>query len=264
VDVDAVPQAELLRLEVDPTPILSAHARHRRRFGAEVASLDADALAVQSRCHKWSVADVLRHLCDVDSWMDDMWAGRPPAALSGGFDPNTTPHECVLVGRSVPDLEVRDRFVAACEVMAADVESSGPERWANPAFSPLGAVPWWLSAMHAFYDSWTHERDCLMPLGLDLPLEADEVTPVLGYALGLAGVFVRDPLDTVVAGMRVRAGTRPVIVTPADAATDHSTDAAALADALSGRGDIEHALPDADPAVAHTLGALARRLQPVE
>jgi uncharacterized protein (TIGR03083 family) len=259
--VDAVPQARQLHVELDPAPIVTAHARHRRRFADEVASLDSAALATQSRCHKWSVADTLRHLCDVDSWMWDLWAGRQPA-ISGGFDPNTTPHEFVLAGRAIPDIEVRDRFIESSAKMAADVESSGAERWGDPGVSPLGFVPWWLSAMHIFFDSWLHERDCLVPLGVDVPVEDDEVTPVLAYILGLVGLFDSEPLDVAIDGLRVQAGTLPVVVTQVGGGG--SVDVARLADALSGRGDLSAGVAGTDPAVARRLGALARFLEPTD
>jgi uncharacterized protein (TIGR03083 family) len=261
VDVREVPQAEQLRVELDPTPILVAHAGHRRRFAEEVASLDEHALGTQSRCHKWTVADVLRHLCDVDSWMDDIWAGRPPP-LSGGFDPNRTPHEFVLAGRSIPDIEVRDRFIASSEKMAADVESSNSERWGKPALSPLGGVPWWLSALHVFFDSWLHERDCLLPLGVDVPVVEHEAIPVLAYILGLVGLFDAEELDIEVEGIRVKAGTPPVVVTPIGS-PGGAVDVGTLNDALSGRSDIARVL-SGYPEDAHRLGALARFLEPAD
>jgi uncharacterized protein (TIGR03083 family) len=259
--VDAPPQAKQLHLNLDPTPILTAHARHRRRFAEEVASLDAGALATQSRCHKWSVADTLRHLCDVDGWMWDIWSGRQPPLTA--FDPNTTPHEFVLAGRAIPDVEVRDRFVASSVKMAADVENSGADRWGDPALSPLGFVPWWLSAMHIFFDSWVHERDCLVPLGVDVPVEQDEVMPVLAYILGLVGLFDSEPLDLVVAGIRVQAGVAPVVVTPVGS-PDGAVDVSRLADALSGRGDLAAGLVGTDPAAADRLAALVRFLEPAD
>jgi uncharacterized protein (TIGR03083 family) len=259
VDVSAVPQAEQLRVEIDPAPIFVAHAAHRRRFAEEVASLDEAALATPSRCHKWSVADVLRHLNDVDGWMWDIWAGRPPP-LTGGFDPNTTPDEFVVAGRCIPDMEVRDRFVESSAKMAADVEGSGPERWGDPAISPLGFVPWWLSALHVFFDSWLHERDCFVPLGVDVPVVEREATPVLAYILGLVGTFGSAELDAEVEGFRVQAGTAPVVVT-AVGAPRGGVDLGALNDALAGRGDVE-VLRGAFPCNADRLGALARFLTP--
>ncbi|MEX2393244.1 MAG: maleylpyruvate isomerase N-terminal domain-containing protein, partial [Actinomycetota bacterium] len=60
-----VPQSERFRVDLDPGEVLAAYVRQRRRFAASVASMDSAALAQPTRCHLWSVADVLRHLADV-------------------------------------------------------------------------------------------------------------------------------------------------------------------------------------------------------
>lgn len=256
-----VPQADQLILDVDPAPMLTAYARHRRRFAAEVRDLDKAALGAPSRCSEWTVADVLRHSCDVDGWMQTIWAGEPLPFSS--FDPRTTPDEWVAAGRSVPDTEVRDRYVASSEVMAADVDASGPERWGSPSLSPLGFVPWWLSTMHVFYDSWVHERDVLVPLDIEPPVVDDETLPVLAYSLGIVGIFNilnSEPNDAVVAGVRVTAGEGPVVVTPVGDG-DSEAEVAAIIDALSGRGRVEDVLSGVDPEVLHRLGALSRLFQ---
>jgi uncharacterized protein (TIGR03083 family) len=249
----SVTQAEKVRVEVDPGQACTAYARHRRRFAEEAAALDAGALTAPSRCSRWSVADVLRHCTDVDGWMQAIWTGQPLPFTA--FDPVTTPDEFVAAGRAVPDEEVRDRYAVSAERMAADVERSGSERWGQPALSPLGFVPWWLSLAHVFWDSWVHERDALLPLGLDVPAHADEVTPVLSYSLAVAGTLITEPTHTVVAGVRLTPGDG----TPATTRPDGATAApAAVVDALAGRGRLDDVLPDTEPAILHRLGALAR------
>ena len=249
----AVPQAEQIYVDLDPTQVLAAHARHRRRFAEEAASLDDGGLKTQSRCTKWTTADVLRHLCDVDSWMHAIWTGGPFPLTS--FDPNTTPHEFVLKGRDTPDRQVLDNFVASSERMAADVESGGAERWGLASLSPVGAVPWWLSALHVFYDSWVHERDALMPAGVTPPVLPDEATPVLTYSLALTGTFGRKELDTVVSGVHLVAGEGPAVASPVGALEG---DVGALIDALNGRRNLEDILTNADAEVRRRLGALSR------
>ena len=249
----AVPQSEYVKVILDPAPVMTAYARHRRRFASTVAGLDERALATPSRCERWTVADVLRHGIDVDGWMGCIWNDRP--LPFGAFDPVRTPDEFVTAGRSTPDLAVRDRYVSSAETMAADVEASGPERWGLDARSPLGLVPWWLSALHVFYDSWVHERDALLPLDVTVAVEPDEVVPVLSYNLAVVGVFVPEPIDVVVAGVRLTTGGgAPTVTHPqADARPD-----ADLVDALSGRGELETALVGVDPGTVHHLGALSR------
>jgi uncharacterized protein (TIGR03083 family) len=250
------PQGEQIHVDLDPAAVVAAHARHRRRFADEVGKLDGRDLEAQSRCDRWSVADVLRHITDVDDWMQAIWSGgRPPF---DHFDPVTTPHEFVVAGRaSMSDLEARDRFVGSCEVMASDVSSAPRERWATTSISPLGFVPWWLSALHVFYDSWVHERDALLPLGRTPPVDAEEVIPVLAYSLALVGTLVDRPLDTVIAGVRVRTGERPVRVTPLDRpVVDAET--GSVIDAVSGRGTLSEAVSGIDPDVAEAFTSLAR------
>ena len=248
----AVPQAEHVHVLLDPASVVAAYGRHRRRFAESVAALDGESLAAASRCDRWSVADVLRHGIDVDGWMHCIWAGRP--LPFDNFDPLRTPDEFVMAGRAVSDAEVRDRYVTSAEEMAVEVETSGPDRWGVRAFSPLGPVPWWLSAMHVFYDSWVHERDALLPLQADVPAESDEVVPALTYTLAVIGVLSREPNDIVVAGVRLSSGAGPTVAEP-QAGADPD---AGLVDALSGRGPLDAALGDVDAESAHRLGVLSR------
>jgi len=253
-----VPQGEQIHVDVDPVATLAAYARHRRRFAAEVASLDEAALGSQSRCSLWSVADVLRHCRDVDEWMQALWSGERPPFTS--FDPILTPHEFVLAGRAISDLEARDRYVASAETMAVDVGASGPERWGLPSISPVGFVPWWLSALHVFFDSWIHERDVLLPLGVPVPVEESEALPVLAYSFAIVGTLIKEPTDVIVAGVRVVAGDSPSRATPVTDAVD--VNAARIIDALLGRGNVAEALTGADPDVVDRFGALARIFSP--
>ncbi len=253
-----VPQGDQIQVDIDPARTLAAYAQHRRRFAAEVAALNSEALASQSRCSLWSVADVLRHCRDVDDWMQTLWTGNAPPFKS--FDPIMTPHEFVLAGRDISDVEARDRYVASCEVMASDVGPSGPERWGLVSVSPLGFVPWWLSALHVFFDSWIHERDVLLPLDVHPPAEESEATPVLAYSLAIVGTLVKEPMDVVIAGVRVVTGDGPPRATPDANGVDGN--AATIIDALLGRGNVEDALAGTDPEVVRHFGALARIFNP--
>jgi uncharacterized protein (TIGR03083 family) len=258
VATGTVPQGDQIHVDVDPAAALAAYAQHRRRFAAEVASLDERALATQSRCSLWSVADVLRHCADVDEWMQALWSGGRPPFTS--FDPILTPHEFVVAGRAMSDVEARDRYVASAEVMAADVGSSGPERWGLTSVSPVGFVPWWLSALHVFFDSWIHERDVLQPLGVSSPVEEAEALPVLAYSFAIVGTLITEPTDVVVAGIRVITGELPARATPVAPGVDG--DAARIVDALLGRGRVEDALAGNDPDVVRRFTTLARIFSP--
>lgn len=186
-----------------------------------------------------------------------LWSGNPPPFTT--FDPNTTPHQFVVAGRALSDPDARDRYTASAERMTADVESSDQDRWGKPSFSPLGRVPWWLSTLHIFFDSWLHERDIFIPLGVQPIVEPDEIQAVLAYTLALVGVFAGGvPIDTVVGGVRLVVGEgRPSVrvVSP-----DETLNAAQVVDVLSGRGSIAAALPEAAPETVHALSGLHRFL----
>jgi hypothetical protein len=186
--------------------------------------------------------------------MQTLWRGDRPPFRS--FDPLVTPHEFVVAGRSVCDRDARDRYVESAETMAADVGESGPERWGVKSISPLGFVPWWLSALHVFYDSWLHERDALVPLGIEVSVEPEESQPVLAYSLAIVGTLMGEPTDAVIAGVRLVTGDGPATATPVS--TSPPPDAEVIIDALSGRGSVEHALTGFDADLVHRLGALSR------
>jgi hypothetical protein len=63
---------------------------------------------------------------------------------------------------------------------------SDEDTWAQTGESPpLGHVTLRLVAVHALWDSWIHERDILLPLGITPVEEHDEVLACLWYAAAL-------------------------------------------------------------------------------
>jgi len=263
IDLGRLPQSDVFRIDLDPAGAVAAYVAHRRRFASSVSRLDESALASPSRCSKWSVADVLRHGCDVDRWVRTIWAGDLPF---DSFDPRVIPHEEVAEARSLSDADVRDRYVVSSREMAADVENTGPEQWAQPSFSFAGPMPWWQALLHMFFDSWVHERDVLLPLGVPVEEAEDEVTAVLMYLLALVPHASRllgreEEVDAVVCGFHVTARNRPITVSPAeDVPTGVPVldgDAPSVIDALSGRGDLEEVL-SGDREVIDRLAVLGR------
>lgn len=247
--------------------MLRGFARHRRRFADAVASLHDEALAWPTRCTQWSVADVLRHGCDVDEWSRAVAAGDPVPYLDPSFDAITTPHELVVVRRSVPDAQVRDRFVESSYRAASELDASGSDRWGAPGASPIqslfdrfgvsiGPVPWWLGTLHHFLDSYVHERDVLIPLGAEPPQIADETVPVLAYILGVSGVAAFGPIDVTVAGIHVVCDDGPVVSTPVELRAE----VAPVIDALTGRGKLEDVTDGVDGEALHRLSRTGRFL----
>lgn len=255
----AVPQGDVIDVDLDPASMLSAYVSQRRRLAEEALTMDVHVLAAPSRCREWTVADVLRHLCDVDSWVERLWAGEAPPF--DAFDPKVTPNEFVRAARSVPDLEVRDRYVTSTAATLGRIDPADRERWATPSVSPLGFVPWWQSALHLLWDSWLHERDALLPIGATVAIETAELTPVLFYGLAVAGTFCRAPVDIDVVGahLSVREGRPRVTAGAAGITADEG--AATIIDALAGRGSLEEALAGTDPHGAEQISGLASYLR---
>ena len=262
VDSSEIPQGDVIHVELDPAAMLRAYAAHRGRFADEVRALDAAVLATPSRCSRWTLADVLRHLCDVDSWMGSIWAGGAPPFDVSQFNARVTPNEFVEAGRRVPDVEVRDNYIASTPALVASIDPSDRDRWATTSVSPLGFVPWWQSALHIFWDSWLHERDVLLPLGAQAPVQTEEVTPVLLYSLALAGTFCRSPVDIEIVGARLVAGDRPPRVSPPKNGVQADATTAAVIDALTGRGSLENVIRGRRSS-AHQAGGRPRSLPTV-
>ncbi len=74
--------------------------------------------------------------------------------------------------------------------MLVDVlESLDEADWSATAEAPPGHLSISAVTHHALWDSWIHERDVLMPLGLAPDEEPDEVTAALRYAAALGPAF---------------------------------------------------------------------------
>lgn len=173
--------------------VLAPFVRQRSRLGARLAELTPEQWAAPSRCEGWSAHDVVNHLLVTNGfWEVSIQAGLAgePTRFLRSFDPAASPAEAAPGMRSMP---VKESL-----------------------------------ANHALWDSWVHERDVLLPLGLVPSEEVDEIrcclrfAAALGPALSLdrskgqAGVFVVEPTDggaplvvEVGGTVRVREGDAP-------------------------------------------------------
>jgi hypothetical protein len=90
------------------------------------------------------------------------------------FDPAVAPMKMVDDIGSLSAAQALDLFVSSNAELAATVEALDEIGWPTLAESPLGAVPIRLLMSHALWDSWAHERDILLPLGMEPTVVADE------------------------------------------------------------------------------------------
>lgn len=163
--------------------------RQRQRLEALLVGLSTDAWGLASRCDGWTVRDVVAHLVSVNAF----WHGSVLAGLAGtptrvliGFDPATTPALIVAAMQELSPVQVLDQFVASNQAFLNIIDELDDLGWATLAESPVGHVPIRVLAHHALWDSWVHERDIALPIGLTPPAEHDEIRSCLRYVSALS------------------------------------------------------------------------------
>jgi uncharacterized protein (TIGR03083 family) len=182
----------IISLDGAPSAIATPFLRQRRRFARALSSLAPEQWSAASRCEGWRVQDVVAHLTTTDQFWAFAIAGGlagAPTRVLADFDPKATPAALVDAVRDTPPAGTLAHYAEANAAFCALVESFDDAAWSMLAESPPGHVT--ISALlhHALWDSWVHERDVLLPLGLDHVEEPDEVIACLRYAAGLSPAF---------------------------------------------------------------------------
>lgn len=212
-----------------------------------------------SRCAGWSNRDVVSHLDSTNTfWMFAIAAGRKgdPTQFLATFDPVATPAQLVAASSGDGSAAVLERFVANTESLVDLLTSLDEHEWLMLAEAPPGHLSISAVAHHALWDSWVHERDILLPLGMVPADETDEIVAALRYvaALGPAFAATRGTLDTGVLAIDVTDPDVSIVVDigeqvavrtgPADDADLRLTGAAVeLLEALSLRTPLDRSLP---------------------
>lgn len=161
-----------------------AVTRQRRRMERLLVDLSPEQWATPSRCEAWSVRDVIAHLVTVNGFFEaSTRAGRvgKPTRMMTSFDPATHPAQFVDSMGSLSTGEVFEQFVASNGGFLGLVAELASDEWSLLAESPAGHVGLDRVIDHALWDSWVHERDIGLPLGLPLDEEADELEATLRY-----------------------------------------------------------------------------------
>lgn len=182
----------IITLDGNPADILAPVVRQRHRFADRLASFTAEQWNQPSRCAGWSNRDVAVHLDSTNSfWAFSVAAGLrgEPTTFLATFDPVTSPAQLVAGSKQLSPREVLDKFVASTTAFTAALESLSGDDWSVLAEAPPGHVSISAMAHHALWDSWVHERDVLLPLGIAPDEEADEITAALRYGAALSPGF---------------------------------------------------------------------------
>ena len=257
-------------LEIDPCADVSEMlVRQRRRLGDLLAKLDDDQWAAATRCEGWSVQDVIAHLIGANQfWAISIIKGLEgePTRFLAAFDPVATPAQMVEGLKTLSTSEVLDQFVATCDDLANAVSDLDSTAWSALAEAPIGHISVHAVALHALWDSWTHERDIALPLGLEHERRDDEVAGCLRYVAAI-GPALRASTGSTRTGALAVAASDPdtafvvhagptVRVTdgrPPEGAPRLEGDAVTLVEGLTFRVPLDHGLAPAD---AWMLGGL--------
>jgi uncharacterized protein (TIGR03083 family) len=181
----------LIVLDGPPSAVLEPVVRQRRRLVAALGRLDDDQWGRPTRCEGWDARDVIVHLDSTNSfWSFSIGAGvaGTPTTFLSTFDPVASP-ATLVADNTEPPAVVLERFAASTEALVTQLESLDDDGWRALAEAPPGHVTVAALAHHALWDSWVHERDILLPLGIDQTIEADEVAASLAYAAALSPAF---------------------------------------------------------------------------
>jgi len=216
------------------------------------------------------VQDVVAHVVGVNGfWEMSVAAGLAgtPTRILAAFDPAATPPLLVDAMRDRSAAEILDQFVTSNTGFLDALAGLDESGWSMLAEAPPGHVTIRMLASHALWDSWIHERDIALALGLAPPVVADEVLSSLRYAAALSPAFLLTagrPPGAVFAVEATEPGTSFTIEvgesvavrdgSPGGAAPCLRGDSVALTEALS----IRAPLPDSTPTEwAQLLGGLA-------
>lgn len=176
----------------DPGDVLAPLVRQRARLAEIAASFSEEQWRTPSRCAEWSVRDVVAHLAGINPlYVTSALAGLAgiPTRMMAHFDPAASPPQMVGFMDGLSSAEVLDAFVSSNAKLFDTVEALDDAGWSSIAESPLGDVSVRLLMSHALWDSWVHERDILLPLGIEPEVVPDEVAASLRYVAALTQGF---------------------------------------------------------------------------
>ncbi len=215
--------------------------RQRRRFHDLLGGLTDDQWRTPSRCDEWDVHGVAGHLVDVDRFWESSIraavAGSPTTVLAS-FDPQSTPPMLVAAAGGRPPAETLDQLHSMTAALCALVEQLDDDDLAAVGEAPPGHVPVRLVLHHALWDCLVHERDVVVPLGLDAVECDDELVACLRYAAALGPCLAVNAGSTRTGALVVRSTdpTADVVVEVGERVHVHGGSAPDGALVLEGRG----------------------------
>jgi uncharacterized protein (TIGR03083 family) len=182
----------IISIDGSPADQLAPVVRQRKRLAKMLGDFGETEWKSPTRCEGWTVQDVVSHLVGVNAfWQMSTQAGLAgaPTRVLENFDPAATPPLMVEPMRALASSEVLEQFLVANDGYLDALNALDDDGWSAIAEAPPGHLPIRLLASHALWDSWVHERDIALPLGISQPEEDDEVLSSLRYAAALSPAF---------------------------------------------------------------------------
>ena len=131
---------------------------------------------------------------------------------------------------------------------------------------PYGQMDWTVLALHAYWDSWIHERDVLLARGTDHPTDHDATLYATAYGLFIAAavaLMFGTPVDANLKLGGIGGGAFDLVAVggsvglTAERTSTAGPNAAEVADALAGRSQMTDALVDLPTETRTALSSLA-------
>ncbi len=136
-----------------------------------------------------------------------------PTRVLAAFDPVATPASLAAADRHLEPAEVLDRFRRSTSELVDTWRALAGSEWEQLAEAPAGHVAVDVLTHHALWDAWVHERDVLVPRGVEPPTIDDELAGCLLFAAALGPALALDRTAGRRGRVSVAASDRPLRVT---------------------------------------------------
>jgi uncharacterized protein (TIGR03083 family) len=250
--------------DFDPEHLLDVIGEQRQRFVTVLQEFGPDDWAAPTRCADWSAHDVVRHLCDANAiatGTDDRTLD-----LTAGYDPRITPREWLTASADESPDATLGRLVATTEELLVLARARLAQGRRFDVRLPYGPMDWTVLVLHAFWDSWIHERDVLLARDTEHSTDDDATLYVTAYGLFIAAAVASMFGDQVQEKLKLGGGdgggvfdldSRGAVTLTVNRVTTAGKPAAEVADALAGRSPVGAALGDLPASSRAALSHLA-------
>jgi uncharacterized protein (TIGR03083 family) len=251
--------------DLDAQHLLEVFGAQRRRFAAVLQGFGPDDWAAPTRCADWPAHDVIRHLCDCTAITAAAGPDDRTLDITAGFDPRITPRGWLTASAGESPGATLSRFVATTQEMLAVLRARLAQNRRFDVRLPYGPMDWTVSVLHAFWDSWLHERDVLIPRGIEHPTDDDATAYATAYGLFIAAAVASmfgDPVQEKLTlggdgGGVFGLYSRDAVTLTVTRVTTAGPPAAQVTDALAGRARTAAVLGDLPASSRAALSHLA-------